>query len=151
MEITETLINTKNEIIKYFDLPVDILSKSYGDGKWTIKEILVHLADAESVLLDRIKRVIAEPKQVIWAFDQDLWSENLDYASYPLEISKAVFSANRENIIYLAEKNYENLGKNEFIHSETGLRTLKDEFDKVVWHCQGHLEQIKSALKTTAN
>ena len=151
MEITETLINTKNEIIKHFDLPIEILSKSYGDGKWTIKEILVHLADAESVLLDRIKRVIAEPKQVIWAFDQDLWSENFDYASYPLEISKAVFSANRENIIYLAEKYYENLGKNEFIHSETGLRTLKDEFDKVVWHCQGHLEQIKSALKTTAN
>ncbi|MCP9768721.1 metal-dependent hydrolase [Lacihabitans sp. LS3-19] len=146
MEILKLLSNSKLEAAKYFDLPDDKLKKSYGEGKWSIKEILVHLADAESVLLDRIKRVISEPKQVIWAFDQNLWSAHLDYKNYPLHLSKTVFLANRENIFYLASKYYDSLGTKEFIHSETGLRTLKDEFGKVEWHCQGHLEQIKIAL-----
>lgn len=148
MTILTTLTNTKNETEKYFDLSEDDLAKTYAPGKWNIKQILVHLADADSVLLDRIKRAISEPKQVIWAFDQDLWSENMDYKNFPLEISKAVYLANRQMVIHLAEKYYETLGHKEFIHSETGLRTLKDEFDKVSWHNQGHLEQIKLALES---
>lgn len=148
MNILTTLTKTKNETEKYFDLSEEDLAKTYGEGKWTVKQILVHLADADSVLLDRIKRVISEPKQVIWAFEQDLWNENLDYKNFPLEISKAVYLANRQMVIHLAEKHYETLGHTEFIHSETGLRTLKDEFDKVVWHNQGHLDQIKLALES---
>jgi hypothetical protein len=148
MTILTTLTNTRNETEKYFELSEDDLAKTYAPGKWTIKQILVHLADADSVLLDRIKRVISEPKQVIWAFDQDLWSENMDYKIFPLAISKAVYLANRLMVIHLAEKYYETLGHKEFIHSETGLRTLKDEFDKVSWHNQGHLEQIKLALES---
>ena len=148
MNIITSLTNTKKETEKYFDLSEEDLAKSYGVGKWTVKQILVHLADADSVLLDRIKRVISEPKQVIWAFDQDLWSENMDYKNFPLEISKAVYLANRQMVIHLAKKHYETLGHKEFVHSETGLRTLKDEFNKVVWHNQGHLEQIKLALES---
>jgi hypothetical protein len=148
MTILTTLTNTRNETEKYFDLSEEDLAKTYASGKWTIKQILVHLADADGVLLDRIKRVISEPKQVIWAFEQDLWNENMDYKNFPLEISKAVYLANRLMVIHLAEKYYDTLGQKEFIHSETGLRTLKDEFDKVVWHNQGHLEQIKLALES---
>ena len=148
MNILSTLTNTRNETEKYFDLSEEDLAKTYGVGKWTVKQILVHLADADSVLLDRIKRVISGPKQVIWAFEQDLWNENLDYKNFPLAISKAVYLANRSMVIYLAEKYYETLGGKEFIHSQTGLRTLKDEFDKVSWHNQGHLEQIKLALES---
>lgn len=147
MDIITPLTDTKNETENYFDLSTYELSKSYSAGKWNIKQILVHLADAESILLNRIKRVIAEPKQVIWAFDQDLWCRHLAYTEFPLAISKALYVANRQNVIFLAEKYYDTLGNKEFIHSETGLRTLKDEFDKVPLHNQGHLNQIKLALK----
>ena len=66
--------------------------------------------------------------------------------TFPLEISKANFVANRQTAIYLAQKYYNTLGKKEFVHSETGIRTLKDEFDKVALHNQGDLDQIKLAL-----
>jgi hypothetical protein len=32
------------------------------------------------------------------------------------------------------------------VHSETGVRTLKDEIDKVAWHNENHLAQIRAAL-----
>jgi hypothetical protein len=39
------------------------------------------------------------------------------------------------------------LGHKEFIHSETGIKTLKEEFEKVAWYNNGHIEQIKLALE----
>ena len=147
MDIINQLIETKSQTEDYFNLPENDLQKNYGIDKWSIRKILVHLSDAESVLHERIKRIIAEPKQVIWAFDQDLWCEKLKYDIFPLEISKSLFSSNRQSIIYLAENFYDKLGKKEFVHSETGIRTLKQEFDKVVTHNKGHIKQIDLALK----
>lgn len=148
MDIVNLLTDTGLETAGFYDLPRQSLLKTYGEGKWNIQQILVHLADVESILNERIKRVIAEPKQVIWAFDQELWCTNLDYENYPLEISKSLYLANRQSIIYLATNYYIKSGDNEFIHSETGLRTLKNEFDKVAVHNQGHINQIKTALLT---
>lgn len=146
MDIILSLTQTQEETEKHFDLPQDDLIKTYAKGKWTIKEILVHLADAESILHERIKRIIAEPKQVIWAFDQDLWCDNLDYRNLPLEISKSLYLSNRRSVLFLATKYYTQFGTKEFVHSQTGLRTLKEEIDKVAIHNQVHINQIRTAL-----
>lgn len=147
MNIRTKLIETQQQTELFFNLSETDLKKTYGKNKWNIRTILVHMADAESVLHERIKRIIAEPKQVIWAFDQDLWSEKLDYENFPLEISKYLYSANRESIIFLADKYYKKNGDMEFVHSQSGIRTLKDEFDKVAKHNLGHIDQIELALK----
>lgn len=149
MDIINELTTTKTETATYFDLAATDLQKTYQAGKWNIRKILVHLADAESVLHERLKRVISEPKQVIWAFDQNLWCEQLNYETFPLEISKNLFLANRQSVIFLAEQYYKSLGNKEFVHSQTGLRTLQQEFDKIVNHNKGHLAQIVTALTTT--
>lgn len=146
MNVSTLLKETKQQTLTYYDLPEEALRKTYGEGKWSIRQILVHLADAESVLYDRIRRVISEPRQVIWAFDQEAWAENLQYDQYPLHLSKNLYAAVRDNIIYLADKHYLSLGSKEFVHSETGVRTLKDEFDKVAAHNLSHLKQMEAAL-----
>lgn len=146
MDLIKNLQTTGAETLAFFDLPAEDLAKTYAPGKWTVREILIHIADADSVMHERIKRVIAEPKQVIWAFDQDNWCKNLDYRHFPIAISKALFDATRRSIIFLAEQYYASHGQRPFVHSETGLRTLQDEFDKIAWHNAGHLDQIRQAL-----
>ncbi len=146
MKIIEELETTRSETLAYFELPQDELNKNYGLGKWTVRYILHHLADAETVLFDRIRRIISEPRQVLWAFDQEAWANKLNYSEVPLEISRHIYAAVREGIIHYARVHYEMSGQLEYIHSETGVRTLKEEIDKVVWHNQGHLEQIRMAV-----
>ncbi|MEJ7914389.1 MAG: DinB family protein [Chitinophagaceae bacterium] len=146
MDLLTFLTNTQKETLPFFDLPKDDLSKTYAPGKWNIQQILVHLTDADSVMLDRIRRAIAEPSVVVWAFDQDIWCDRLEYQNFPLELSKASYIANRQITVFLAQKYYATLGANQFVHSQTGLRTLKDEFDKVAIHNQTHINQIKMAL-----
>jgi hypothetical protein len=149
MNTIKELESTRSETLSCFELAEDDLNRTYGPGKWTIRYILHHLADAETVLFDRIKRVISEPRQVLWAFDQEAWADKLGYSELVLTISRDIYAAVRGGIIWYARAHYERSGHLEFVHSETGVRTLREEFDKVVWHNQKHLEQIKEALKRT--
>lgn len=146
MELIQDLERTKIATVRFFALHATDLDKAYGRDKWSVRYILHHLADADSVLFDRIRRVISEPRQVLWAFDQDAWAKKLDYNQRPLEISRNLYTAVREGVIYYAQRHYERDGHLEFVHSATGVRTLKDEFDKIVWHNEKHLQQIEMAL-----
>lgn len=149
MNLLNELNETKKQTLVYFDLSDAELAQSYADDKWTNRQILNHLVDAETVLYDRIRRVIAKPDQVIWAFDQDAWAQGLEYEKFPLHINKNIYIAIRESIIYLAKEYYDSLGSNSFVHNETGKRTLKEEFEKIAWHNQHHLNQITVALNRT--
>lgn len=147
MDIITKLESTRNRTLQFYDLSDDELARSYAPGKWSIRFILHHLADAETVLSDRIRRTISEPRQVLWAFNQDAWATRLDYSQMPLELSRRIYESTRSGIIHLAAEHYDRSGHLEFVHSETGIRTLKDEFDKVAAHNEHHLDQIELALK----
>jgi hypothetical protein len=148
MDIVTRLEAARERTLKGFDLSDEQLARTYGPGKWPVRFILHHLADSETVLFDRIRRVISEPRQVLWAFDQDAWAKGLNYSQMPLDLSRRIYDATRAGIIYQARVHYDMSGHLEFVHSETGIRTLRAEFDKVASHNEHHLEQIDSALNT---
>jgi len=50
-------------------------------------------------------------------------------------------------VIHQARQHYEKSGHREFVHSETGIRTLQQEFDKIAAHNEHHLSQIALALR----
>ncbi len=83
---------------------------------------------------------------MLWAFDQDAWAQSLDDQVRPLALSRDLYLASREGVMFYASRCYDAKGHLEWVHSETGVRTLKDEFDKVVWHNAKHLEHITKAL-----
>ena len=146
MGILEDLDSTRDETLRYYDLPDRDLATTRGPGTWPVRFILHHLADAESVMAERIRRVLSEGRRVLWVFDQDAWARGLDYGSMPLALSRDIYRAARAGVRYLAELHYEARGHLEWIHSETGVRTLKDELDKVAAHNEHHLSQIRAAL-----
>src|SRR5215217_71954 len=148
MNLIEQLEKTRDETLEYFALGEDDLACRYAPDKWSVRFILHHLSDSETVLFDRIRRVLSEPRQVLWVYDQDAWARGLDYAQVPLDISRRVYESVRNAIIYYAGMYYEQKGHLEFVHSVTGVRTLKDEFDKVASHNKHHLDQIRLALRS---
>jgi len=147
MDITARLESTRNRTLQYFDLSKGELDRTYAPGKWSVRFVLHHLADSETVLSERIRRTISEPRRVLWAFDPDAWAANLDYSEMPLELARQIYEATRAGIIHLAGQHYDKSGHLEFVHSETGLRTLREEFDKVADHNEHHLAHIEAALK----
>ena len=125
MRLIQDLEKTRDETLRYFALDQNDLARTYGPGK---------------------RRVLSEPRQVLWVFDQAAWAEGLDYSRVPLDIARRVYESVRAGIIYCVGAHYEQKGHLEFVHSVTGVRTLKDEFDKVASHNEHHLRQIRTAL-----
>ena len=148
MALIRDLETTRDETLSCFSLDQRDLGRTYAPGKWPVRFILHHLADSETVLFDRIRRVLSEPRQVLWVYDQDAWARGLDYSRVPLEISRRIYESVRSAIIYYAGVYYESKGGLEFVHSVDGVRTLKDEFDKVASHNEHHLGQIRLALRS---
>ncbi len=149
-DVIRKLEATRDETLEHFQLGEPELSRTYAPGKWSVRFVLHHLADAETVLLDRIRRVLSEGKRVIWAYDQDAWANALDYQQRPLDLSSRSYSSAREGVIYYTRLHYDANGHLEFVHSETGLRTLKGEFDRWAAHNAQHLEQIRTALRAAS-
>ena len=146
MDLIQRLEETRDQTLKLYTLGDDDLARTYAPGKWSVRFLLLHLADSETVLYDRIRRVLSEPRQVLWVYDQDAFAKGLDYSRVPLDLYAKVYESVRNAIIHYAGLYYEQRGHLEFVHSVTGVRTLKDEFDKVAAHNQHHLNQIQTAL-----
>lgn len=151
MNLIRELERTRDETLTCFARDRDDLARTYGAGKWSVRYILHHLSDSESVFFERIRRVLSEPRPVVWVMDQDAWAKGLDYAKVPLDISRHVYESVRNAIIYYGGVHYERSGHLEFVHSVDGVRTLRDEFDKVAAHNEHHLSQIRLALRTATH
>jgi hypothetical protein len=145
-ELVRELESTRDETLAFFELRDERLDRSYGPGRWSVRYLLHHLADCETVLYERIRRTLCEPGLTLLVFDQDAWAGGLDYAHLPLELSREVFRSVRNAVIHLARQHYEARGHLRFVHSTMGERTLRQEMDKVAEHNAHHLDQIRAAL-----
>jgi hypothetical protein len=70
--------------------------KSYGPGKWSIRQILAHLRDCEMVYAVRWRKMISEENAVLTPFDQDLWASGTAYAKQDARQALATWSALRD-------------------------------------------------------
>src|SRR5215210_6406951 len=62
------------------DVPPAVFARRPAPGKWSIQEIVAHLADDELVGAYRIRLILAAPGTAIQAFDQDAWAKAGRYA-----------------------------------------------------------------------
>lgn len=58
--------------------------------EWSVHQVIVHLADSETNSYLRARRMIAEPGQMLMAYDQDVWADNLDYHNQNTDDALAV-------------------------------------------------------------
>jgi uncharacterized damage-inducible protein DinB len=53
--------------------------------KWSIHQILIHIADSELVSTQRIKKVLAEEEPILFSVDQNAWVDGLGYDQLDLK------------------------------------------------------------------
>lgn len=115
-------------------------------GKWTIREILVHLAEAEAVGFSRIRRAIAEPGTAVFAYDQDAWAREADYAHQDIILALTLFSALRDSTVALLNQLPPEAFSRTIQHPERGTMTLTDVVELYIRHVTVHINQIRRNL-----
>jgi DinB superfamily len=113
-------------------------------GKWSIRQIVAHLADSEMVAAMRVRQIIAEDNPKLEAWDQDAWVRNLDYArrkpSQSLETFRRIRAENYDLMKDLPEAAFARAG----MHSERGSVTLKQLLQLIAEHAENHATQLRT-------
>ncbi|HZK81082.1 MAG TPA: tRNA pseudouridine(55) synthase TruB [Humisphaera sp.] len=111
-------------------------------GKWSIQQVIIHLADAEQVLADRIKRVIAEDNPTLLVFDQDRWISNLQYDEQSADDAGALIELTRKQLSRVLKKLPDSAFDRTGTHSEVGPMTLRQVVEKATAHLDHHLKFV---------
>jgi hypothetical protein len=119
-------------------------------GKWSVSEIVAHLADVEIVASWRMRSIIGANGITIQPFDQDVWASVFQYAERDSKHSLEVFQVLRENNLMMLKALPREAWDNHGMHLERGKETIAHLARMFAGHDTNHLlqiEQIVSQLK----
>jgi len=112
-------------------------------GKWSIAEILAHLADAEIAGSWRMRLIIGASGTTVQPFDQDAWASVFEYGKRDAKRSLEVFRVIRENNLAMLKalppESWDNFG----MHLERGKETITHMTRMFAGHDTNHVRQIE--------
>ena len=127
-------------------VPTATLRERPAPEKWSISEILAHLADGEIVGAFRMRLILGSPGTPIVAFDQDRWVVSGHYDKRDprksLEQFRVVREANLELLESLTPEQWKQYG----VHSERGQESIELIVRMFAGHDINHLRQIETIL-----
>ena len=122
------------------------LRKRPAPGKWSVAEILAHMADAEIVGGYRIRSILGAPGMLIVGFDQDKWAEAQNYAARDPQKSLDVYRTMREANLRLLKSLKPEQWKQFGVHSERGPESIETIVKLFAGHDLNHLRQIEAVV-----
>lgn len=119
-----------------------------GPGKWSVRDVVVHLADTEIVFAFRLRQALSDDRHVIQPFDQDRWAANSAAytAEQALELHAAVRSWNVALIRSLPDEAFARV----LNHPERGDMTFRTVVETMAGHDGNHIAQIERILGAAA-
>lgn len=124
----------------------ETLKRRPSPGKWSVTEIIAHLADDEIATSWRYRQMIQYSGERILGFDQDEWARLGAYNSWnpkeALELFRQLRKANLRMLANLSSEEWERSGQ----HTERGRMTVRELARHMAAHDMNHIEQIRRIL-----
>jgi hypothetical protein len=114
-------------------------------GKWTVREIICHLADCEIAFGFRLRQALAEDHHVVQPFDQDRWADY--YSGYELQQALALFEALRNWNLALIRTAGPGVLSKPVHHPERGEMTFQTLVETMGGHDLNHVAQLEAIVK----
>ncbi|TQR19096.1 DinB family protein [Psychrobacillus vulpis] len=111
--------------------------------KWSIHQILIHVADSEILSTQRLKKVLSEDEPLLMSFDQDAWANGLGYDRLDREHHLLLFQLLRASMLPMLEQLTNEQGERVGVYPDAERFTFKELLEYRVDHVRGHLAQIE--------
>ena len=125
------------------------LRKRPAPDKWSVAEILAHLADVEIVIGWRMRSILGDPGTAVQAYDQDAWVSSGHYEKRDphksVDLHRVVREANQALMKSLTPDQWKHYGQ----HSERGRESIEHIVRMVAGHDINHIHQIERIVKPT--
>jgi hypothetical protein len=126
------------------------LRRPEKQGKWSVIEVVQHLADSDLVAGFRIKMVLSEDRPALQGYDQDRWASEFRYRdvslSQALDQLHALRTANLDLWKHLTPAQLQRVG----LHSERGPESAGHIIRLMAGHDLVHRRQIDRILAPAA-
>ncbi len=117
------------------------------NGKWSIRQVVCHLADGEIIYVDRMKRVIAEDNPTLFEADPDVLVPALYCSQRPWETELNVIETVRTHMLSILQscdvEDFQRTG----VHSTDGPMTLQTLLERITGHIPHHISFIEEKLR----
>ena len=117
-----------------------------GEGEWTIRQVVHHLADSHMNSFIRLKLILTEENPTLKPYDQEAWANLPDTASLPLEATFSILRGLHKRWVALFESLTEAQWQRTGFHPEIGDVTPGDLLKIYARHGEEHIEQITRLL-----
>ena len=124
--------------------PADMWQWKPAPDKWSIHEIIIHIADSEANSYIRCRRFIAEPGSGVYGYDENKWAKALDYHGQSTDEALELFRMLRHTTYKLIKTLPEHIWLTATVqHSESGLMTFDKWLQIYEEHIPVHIRQME--------
>ena len=132
------------------DLPGELLQWKPGPDRWSISEVLAHLADIENVYAERVRRVLAEDSPALQKYRQPGPEDARSYARGVAAEHLTRYAAARRAVVAVLTSTPASAGTRTARQSELGVITLSQMLNEWASHDLGHVRQIAEIYRAHA-
>jgi hypothetical protein len=118
-----------------------------GPGRWSVAEIIVHLADAELVAGFRFRMMLAQSGTRLQTFDQNKWAAIRDRARIDPRLALEDYRVLRANTLRLLRGQPRRAWSRYGMHPERGKESVSHYAAMMAGHDLNHLAQIRRLLR----
>lgn len=127
--------------------PRQLLARPEAPGKWSMGQVLAHLADSDLVWGWRLRLILAQDRPPLTGYDQDKWADRLGYTEVDPRDSVAMFSILRKGNLRLVESATPDDLQRVGVHVERGEESLAHQLKLYAGHDILHLNQLERIRK----
>lgn len=149
---------TLDDLLKQYEKGPDLLKTAVAGvredqfdqipvpGKWSIRQVVCHIADFEPVYADRMKRVLVEDNPTMFGGDPDVFAAGLHYEKRSVHEELELISVvRRQMAVILRSTDIEDFQRTG-VHSEAGPLTLETLLERITRHIPHHKTFIDAKI-----
>ncbi|HEY1866517.1 MAG TPA: DinB family protein [Candidatus Acidoferrales bacterium] len=127
-------------------IPASRLRERPAPGKWSVAEIVAHMADVEVATSWRIRQILGAPGTALQAYDQDAWAAACHYEKRDPRKSLEQFRVLREANLALLASLEPGQWKQHGMHAERGQESIEHIARMMAGHDVNHTKQIERII-----
>ena len=148
MEVLGTTPGALEKVVA--STPNELIMQAEAPGKWSMAQVLAHLADSDLVWGWRLRLILAQDRPPLTGYDQDAWANRLGYADADPDDSVAMFSVLRKANLRLISRATPDDLQRVGVHVERGEESLAHHLRLYAGHDILHLNQLERIRQTVS-
>ena len=153
-------IKERNEKIEQYGNGYDLLTAALAEvpkeawearpepNEWSVHEIVVHMADSESMSALRVRKLIVELGSTLMGYKEAKWADALSYKKQSVEDALQIIKLARQTTYRLLKTLPDEVFAHSVTHPESSEPyTFERWLNIYARHIPDHIEQIKNTAK----